>query len=263
MRRVLLLAAVATLGVAGVAYGATSNTYVLNAKVTPSKSGTKKSPTPIAFDFGFTAAGSPSGSRPAPVKGYKISLAGVQENTRLFKGCGTTTLSDKGPSGCPKGSQVGTGYLIVAIGATATPQTSTDCRAEATVFNGGNHNLTLYVYKGAQVAGQPAPCAIPNGHSAINIDLVSSANGVSEQFSVPSSLLHPAAGLDASTVKSVLNSNALITNTTVKVRGKKLTRKRGLLESIACPANHQRQVAATFTQEDGTVSTRTLLVHCS
>src|SRR5947209_3371212 len=158
MRRVMLLAIVGALGVAGVAYAAVNNTYVVNAKITPIKSGTKKSPRPISTTIGWTVGTSPAGQRPAVVKGYRVTVSGVQEHTTLFPGCSTSTLTSKSPSACPKRSKIGSGYLINQVGSSKSSSTTGNftCRAEVSLFNGGNHDLVLYVYKGSQVSAQPA-----------------------------------------------------------------------------------------------------------
>src|ERR1700739_4774172 len=81
MRRLLFVTVVAALGVAGVAYAATSNLYVVNATVSPVRSGTAKAPAPISRTLRFSVSSSQTGQRPAVVSGYKISIFGITENT--------------------------------------------------------------------------------------------------------------------------------------------------------------------------------------
>src|SRR5690242_8739011 len=112
MRRVLLLAVLGALGAAGVAYAATVNTYDINAKVTPAASGTNKTPKPVTVGVSFTVGTNPPGTRPFPVLRAQTSYAGLRENTQTFPGCSTSTLTNKSPSNCPRGSQIGSGFVI-------------------------------------------------------------------------------------------------------------------------------------------------------
>ena len=265
MRRVSLLAALLVLGAAGVALADTTNTYVLFGSVTPVKSGSGKHGVSVAIRFGYKAGTQPAGQRPAPVVGYKISFEGVRQNTGFFPACGTSEISAHGPDSCPKGSEIGGGHLIAEIGPSANTAANyqSKCRAEIRLFNGGNNNLTMYIYKGKPVVGQPGPCRVANGHAEINIDLLQSDNGVSEVFSIPKALRHPAKGITASVIYVEISTQ---NRRTIYTTGKGSHTKHfhvGLFVTYFCPPNHQRQIAATFTAEGSqTVRTRTVLVPC-
>lgn len=266
MRKILLLAALGVFALTGVAYAVVTNVYVVHASITPVKSGTLKQPKSIATKLSWTVSTAPPGSRPDVVRGYKFSFEGIRENTIFFPGCGTSKLSGPkaGPRSCPRGSQIGTGFLIVEIGPTGQNNSSYNarCRAELTMFNGGNHNLTLFVYKGKQKFRQPPPCPIPGNHDAINITLVHAKQGLSETFSVPLSLLHPAPGFDAAVIQAMVKIRKRTLVLKKARRGRKAHTVIGLFETVYCPPNHQRQVVAVFTGEDGIGRTRTTLVRC-
>jgi hypothetical protein len=264
MRKVMLLAALAALSVTGVAYGAVTvtNKYVLKGKITPVKSGTKKHPRPFGAKISYTVSTSPTGYRPNVVEKYALNVQGAKENTNVFPGCSTSRLLDpaQGPNTCPPGSKAGTGFFIAKIGPSNNQkQVSLTCRAELTLYNGSNHSLTFYVYKGKPISGQPQPCplASPQGY-AIHVTLKRKGRNLVAKYTVPAALLHPASGLDAAVTSSALN--VPVQKQTITKKGKKV--KVGLFETTFCPKNHQRQIAVTFTQGNGKSRTATRLVAC-
>jgi hypothetical protein len=256
MRKLLLLTALATLGVAGVAFAAVTNQYVLTANVTPTKSGTNKAPAPSGTALEWDVSTVPPGQRPAVVSGYKISIFGFKENTTSFPGCSTSRLLDpkQGPKTCPGGSNVGSGFAILSVGPSSNSSASysTSCRADYDIFNGGHHNLTLYFFK-RSVPGQPAACSLQRPE-AVNVNLVSGSSLVFS-FSLPNDLRHPTAALDAAVVKQTLS----IPKKTTRVNRKTF----GFFTTVSCPTNHQRQIAVSFTQEGGPGRVSTRLVRCT
>jgi hypothetical protein len=267
MRKTLLLTCVGALGLAGAAYAATTvtNDYVIAAKVTPKKSGTQAHPRTVARYLQWDVSTAPPGRRPANTRGYQIGTVGLQQNTTNFPGCGTSKLAATGPAGCPRGSMIGSGFAIIEVGPTGQNNSSYNglCRADEDLFNGGSNNETLYVFKGPQHGGEPAPCPIPNGHAEVNINLTRQATRMIETFSLPEALLHPAPGTDASIVHEAITIPPK-SRTVRRGHGTARSARRvGLFESVYCPANGQRQVAITFTREDGIAQTRTTLVPCT
>jgi hypothetical protein len=262
MRKVMLLAALAALTVTGVAYAATtvSNKYVIKGKVTPVKSGTKKHPRPVGAQISYTVTTSPTGYRPNPVEKFKVVVQGAQEHTNVFPACSTSRLLDptQGPNTCPTGSKVGTGFFISKIGPSSNQhKVLLTCRAELSAYNGGNHSLVFYIYKGTQVSGQPQPCPLPTSY-AIHVALKRKGRNLVATYSAPAALLHPASGQDAAVSSSSLS---------LPVQKKKITKhgkkvKVGLFETTLCPLNGQRQIALTFTQENGKSRTATRVVAC-
>jgi hypothetical protein len=152
---------------------------------------------------------------------------------------------------CPKGSLVSTGYFNVAIGPSSSTSVTTTCRADLSIYNGGNHDLSYYVYKGPEKNA----CPITNGKDAFSAGLKNTTKGLVQTFTVPTELRHPATGFDAATTFATVTTPRHVR----KVNGHKV----GLFEAIACPANHERQVKFKFTREDGTFRIATRLVPCT
>ncbi|HEY2162021.1 MAG TPA: hypothetical protein VGH24_12000 [Solirubrobacteraceae bacterium] len=250
MRRILLLGFVGALVFAGVAYAAVTNIYVVNSKVAPTKSGTKKNPKPVSVQIEYSVGTSPSGQRPAVVAGYKTLIAGLQENTTFFPGCSTSTLQSKGPSKCPKGSQIGSAAINALAGPSSNSSTSYSfpCKFSVPIFNGGQHNLILYLAK-----SNAGPCA--TSHAGTIVVNLKNGSSLAFTYSIPTSFRHPSAGTDLAITKNVIN----FSNKTVKHNGKQV----GLLATISCAPNKQRQVKDTFTTEGGVSKNVTDLVKCT
>lgn len=255
MRKILLLAMLAAFGIAGAAYAASTvtNQYTLTAKMTPVKSGTPQHPVSIGTNLQYLTGTKPAGARPNLVQTLQFALQGIRAHTNDFPACGTSrlTTAGEGPTTCPNGSLVGTGYFLAEIGATGKQSPgSAPCRAELSVYNGGNNTLSFYLYERPGVAGE-CPMTPPMAFVAT---LRQTNSQLFEKVTIPEAVRHPVPGVDVSAVKTVVNLPAK----TKTVKKKKV----GLFESISCPANHQRQVAATFTLENGTAQKVTRLVAC-
>ena len=265
MRKVVLLTALGGLVLASVAIAAVvSNVYVINAAISPTASGTPVHPKPSKVRVTWDVSTAPAGERPANVRSYSISLEGFRESTTFFPGCGTSMLQSQGPNGCPGHSYIGGGYFIIEAGPPGnnTSIYNGECRVELSIYNGGNHNLSLFVYAGSARPGQPAPCPLPRHNTAINVTLAHTGQGISENFSIPYDLLH-IFGTESAVVHGVLGIPKR--SKVIKHRAGRTTtfHRIGLLETVACPPNHQRQVAITFNREDGFSDTRTTLVPCT
>lgn len=261
MRKAVLLGVIAALGVASAAYGAVTvtNNYTWNVKLFPKRSGTKANPKPVGGVFKFTVTTTPAGYRPNIVKTISIRFQGVNENTNRFPACGTARLTDpsEGPATCPTKSKLATGYFLADItpqGDQAPPFLLT-CRVELSIYNGGDHTLSYYVYKGTPPSGQQE-CPLSQSQAFVAA-LTQTPKGLVNTFTLPEALRHPTlAGstFDAAVIQGVAN---------VSVVTKRKHRKTiGLFTTTSCPANHERQVAVTFTQENGGSKTVTRLVHC-
>ena len=265
MRRALVLTSLILFGGAGAAWAVVpvDNVYVVQAHIAPTKFGTRHHPTPISSSLGWQVSTTPSGNRPANVRSYAIYYEGIDENTTLFVGCGTSTLSTPNATvkSCPKGSEIGSGFLIFMIGASGFDNAAYNgtCTSSLALFNGGYHDLTLFVYPGQPLPGQPAECTLPGGHVAIQVNISHSRRGITETFSMPEELLHPGAGFDTAVIQASLR----MTRKERLVGGRSARHQVGLFESFFCPPNRQRQVAMVFTREDGVTQIRTTLGHCS
>lgn len=252
MRKVLLLTTLVVFGVAGVAYGAVSNVYVVRGKISPLKSGTKAHPVPISTTISYTVTTVPKGQRPNIVKTLQITVQGVQAHTNDFKACSTSRLNDptEGPSTCPKGSLIGSGYFIAEIGPSSSQKTvSLTCRADVKLYNGGAGTLSYYAYARAGVKGE-----CPLTPMAFAATVKNTAQGLQQTINIPAPIRHPGATTDAAAIKAVVS----VPLSTTKVKGKTV----GLTESIACPVNHQRQIKVRFTLENGKAQLVTRDVPC-
>lgn len=276
MRKALVLGLLAALGVATAAYGATTvtNVYTMNARVTPARSGTTAHPVAIRSHFDWAVSTIPKGDRPNIVKTIDVRVQGVRENTNDFPACGTARLNDpsQGPATCPPGSKIGTGFFVAAASSPGNQsKILLTCRAELTIFNGGNHTLSYYVYKGAPVSGQPAPCPLPRSEAFI-ATLTSTRSGLVQSATLPRGVRHTTIGgttFDVAAIRGSVDIPAKQTTVPVKrstknKKNKKATKiKVGLFESVLCPLNHQRQLRVKFTQENGRGRTLTRLVTCT
>ena len=102
----------------------------------------RSKPVPVSRSSSTTTVGEQSNNRPVAVKKYSIRFAGLNRvNTNAFAVLRRRTLENKGPSGCPDESIVGTGFIENATGATNNPaDRSIECNAALRVFNSGNNN---------------------------------------------------------------------------------------------------------------------------
>jgi hypothetical protein len=159
---------------------------------------------------------------------------------------------------------IGSGFLIFELGATGFSNAgySPTCTSSLALFNGGHHDLTLFVYEGRPGPSQPTECAIPGGHAAIDVKIRRSGRGIREIFSMPPKLLHPARGLDTAVIQGVIRVPAKRRLLRRRIGGRIIQRPVGLFESFFCPRSHQRRVAITFTREDGGVQTSATFVRC-
>jgi len=135
LRKKLLGALVAGIGLlvlAQVAFGAV--TVAFNASVSPAKAG---KPTGLNTHIAASDSAAP---QPPIMNRIVIKLnAGGQYNGSKFPKCTTSILQSKGPSGCPKGSKIGSGSGV----GYAKPVVTDPVNAKLTIFNGGNTILVF------------------------------------------------------------------------------------------------------------------------
>jgi len=256
MRKVTALAAavIAALVVAAVAQAAQVNTYTVTGKTSPAKPGSKKKPVPISLDFDYTV-GEESGQRPSPVKRYTIGFYGVKSNGGLFPKCTAASINAaQSIANCPKGSIVGSGFIINASGSTSDPNDkSIECNLNLTVVNGGQGRAAIFLQGGPSTIVQGKPCVIGISQ-AIDARYVSfDGGGTALQFDVPANLLHPIGGLD----NAVVQVQSTIKKLTVKKGGK----TRGYYESVGCKGK-QRPISVDFLSEAGQSVTATTNARC-
>jgi hypothetical protein len=269
MRRVLLIATLVALGLAGTAYAAiqVSNVYVVTGKVTPKKSGTKAHPVPIASTIAYTVTTRPKGERPNVISQLVFTVQGVQAHTNSFPTCSTSRLNNtsQGPSTCPKASLVGTGFFLAEVGAAGKqsgPQIIPSCRVELSIYNGGGNSLSYYIYT-TKAAGE-CPAVAPFAFVA---HVAEKGTTLVQTIKVPPSVRHPGNNtkIDAATIKAFASLPLkTITTKSKKVKGKTVKGKKvGFFESILCPPNGRRHVSVKFTLENGKSQTATANVACS
>ncbi len=262
MRRALVLAVVGTLALAGAAYAATTVTpkYILHAKVTPTKSGTPAHAVPVGSQLGFDVKTAPAGQRPPIVQGYRFYYQGIRANLKYFPVCSTSTLNSTGPSGCSKGSRIGTGSFTADLGPTTSTAISGSCLADMFIYNGGGNTLIFYVFKGTE----PTACPLTSPVTVVvRLSKAHHGRDLVENFSVPASLRHPLPGVDAAVIKATTTVNKVVIVKTTKFHGTKVSRRIGLFEAIYCPPNHKRNVQATFTPEGQATGGRLATTHAA
>ena len=247
----IAVAAMLLLGLAAVAYAQTQvNTYTVTGSVSPSRAGTSSKPVPIGLSFGYKV-GEASGLRPTPVRRYSIRFDGLKTNGALFPRCSVGTLEERGPEGCPAGSQVGSGFIRNATGASANPaDKSIVCNAAVTVWNSGKDRGALYI-KGSPSSTDPRTrCAIELA-SPIATRFVKRGRATALEFDVPQSLLHPLSTLD-NAVEEVTSSIRRVTR-----------RGRGYFESAGGCRNGRRAISVVFTPERGEPKSASTTARCT
>ncbi len=244
---ILALAAVA------IAQTAVQNTYTVTGSTSPAKAGSKTNPVPIGINFDFSVD-EVEGRRPNVIKKYSIRFSGTQVNTNLFKKCSQATIENQGPSGCPAGSIVGTGFIENETGTRDDPNNrSIKCNAGLSVINKGNQKAVIYV-QGSQNSTDPRTRCDINIASPIPASFIRRGSATALEFVVPDNLTHPLPTL-SNAVKRVDSS---IKRLTKRVKGK----TRGFFEAVGGCRNRKRAITVVFTPESGTQQTAQALATC-
>jgi hypothetical protein len=269
MRRAVILGLIGAFAIAGAAYGATTvtNVYTVHGRVIPVKSGVKTHPKPAGGHISFTVSTNPSGDRPNIIKTIVLRVQGLIENTKRLPACRIARLTNpaEGPASCPKHSLAGKGHLIADISKQGDQTPSghvTTCRVELYIYNGGNHDLSYYVFaKAVQPPKNECPSSGPAAFKPVAFvaTLTATSKGLVESATFPQALLHP-------TIAGTTYDAALIKSSVTIIQQSKrvatIPHFIGLFATNFCPANGKRQVALTFRQENGSSKTVTKLVKC-
>jgi hypothetical protein len=233
--RVLVLTALAVLGLAAFAVAQTT-LYTVGGTVSVT-GGSKAKPKPGGLTFEFDVS-DPSGNQTPPVQTYSIMYEGGRLNTTLIPGCRDTkinALATPSTDVCPKGSKIGSGKLDALIGSAGQPtSTASACKASLQLFNGGKGHATLFV------SSELATCPVAL-RQAIDMQYVTSGNLAGLKFTVPEMLRHQV-GLDITVTHAEAKLDKI-----VKTKGKK---KVGYIESTGCK-DATRDLVVTFTDETG------------
>jgi hypothetical protein len=242
----IALAIAALFGLSTVAQAATVST--LDLKLSPSKAGTKKKPKGVKLNFHLTL-GTDDGTSPPTTKETIVSFGkGIKFNSNLFPACTLEVLNGKGPSGCPKGSKVGTGSATALVGGSpGEPKPTTTEALKITAFNGPQGKSLLLYLDGDSPA---------NIKQAITGTLKKSSSPFAYELDVtiPANLQQPLPGLYAPLVKFTVNTGA----TLKKKKGKK-TIKINYIETTSCPSGAAGKawpfkVDLSFANDPGIVS---------
>jgi hypothetical protein len=240
MRKIAFLAVtVFVLSIAAVAYAAQVNTYTLKANTSPKAKGTTKKPKPIGISFGFSVSEA-SNQRPGVVEKYTIKFGGTRVNTRVAPKCSSSVLNQRGPSGCPSKSVVGSGFIENETGASNNEaDKSIQCNAQLSVVNLGRGNGSIYVEGDPNQSDPRRKCAIELA-AGIPAKFRNTRTGSELSFVVPESLKHPGSPGISNAVKKV----------TSKI--KKITKSgKGFYEARGGCKNNKRTVTVTFRTESG------------
>jgi hypothetical protein len=233
--RVLVVTALAVLGVAALAVAQTTQ-YAVGGTVSV-HGGTKAKPKPGGLTFKFDVS-DPSGNQTPPVQTYSIMYEGGRLNTTLIPGCSEAKIN--APSTpttdiCPKGSKIGAGKLDALIGSAGQPtSTASPCKASLELFNAGKGHATLFV------SSELATCPVAL-RQAIDMQYVTKGEFAGLKFTVPEMLRHQV-GLDITVTHAEAKLDKI-----VKTKGKK---KVGYIESTGCK-DANRDLVVTFTDETG------------
>jgi hypothetical protein len=256
MRKLAVFAVtVLVLALAAVAYAQQVNTYTVTGSTSPTNAGSSSKPVNISVRFGYRV-GEQSGNRPSPVRKYSIRFAGLKVNTQAFPRCSASTLENRGPSGCPAGSRVGTGFITNATGARSNPaDRSIACNAALSVYNAGSNKAVIYVAGSPNSSNPRTRCAIELA-APIPARFIRASGGsaTSLEFTVPPSLLHPLPTLD----NAVTSVTSTISSTTRRYRGKRVS----YFQSVGGCVGGRRNITVTFTPESGTSARAQRLAPC-
>jgi hypothetical protein len=273
MRKLLIpvLAALAAIAVAGIAYAA--NVYTVDGDTKPHGKGSAAKPLPVSLDFDYTVADSDPANRGIPVKQYRIGAEGLVTYPEAFPSCsgGSSGANAQDPAKAAKAckkARVGGGIIKALVGARNNPTSSANCVLDLNLYNlkpgnygdagkiGKNGGLAIRIdgdpppppsiddqYKGQCLAAQHA--SILAQYKTVKIKGVTSDE---LQFVVPPELLHPAQGLDV-TVRQVASSiKKLVSKKPITIKGKK--RKVGFYSAVGCKGG-KRSIQVTFVSETG------------
>jgi hypothetical protein len=264
-----VLAALAAIAVAGIAYAA--NVYTVDGDTKPHGKGSAGKPLPVSLDFDYTVADSDPANRGIPVKQYRIGAEGLVTYPEVFPSCsgGASGANAQDPATAAKAckkARVGGGIIKALVGARNNPTSSANCVLNLNLYNlkpgsygdagkiGKNGGLAIRIdgdpppppsiddqYKGQCLAAQHA--SILAQYKTVKIKGVTSDE---LRFTVPPELLHPAQGLDV-TVRQVASAIKKIT-AKKKINGVKRTV--GFYSAVGCKGG-KRSIQVTFVSETG------------
>jgi len=218
----LAMAVAAVFGFSTVAQATTLKPN-LTIKLTPGGAGTASKPKGQTLNYHVTI-GTDDGTSPPTTATTTVSFGkGIRFNAGKFPTCTLSTLNSKGPSGCSKGSKVGTGSATALVGGSpGEPAPSTSETLKVTAFNGpGGKSYLLYL-------DGDSPATIKQAIEG-KLGTATGDYGYKLDVTIPANLQQPVPGLFAPLVDFKVNTGGTYT----KKKGTKKT-KYNYIETTAC-----------------------------
>ena len=240
------LAIVALFGLSSIAQASTI-VPKLDLTLSPSKAGTKKKPKGVKLNFHLTL-GTDDGTSPPTTKETIVSFGkGIKFNASKFPSCTLSTLNSKGPSGCPKGSKVGTGSATALVGGSpGEPAPSTTETLKVTAFNGPKGKSYLLYLDG------DSPAVIKQAIEG-KLGTATGDYGYKLDVTIPANLQQPVPGVFAPLVDFKVSTGGTYT----KKKGKKKT-KYNYIETTACTGGKWPfNAELTFANDTSTINAPT------
>jgi hypothetical protein len=212
---------------AGSAVGQQSSVdQTLEGSISPKRVGTPNQPRPATLTVTTTGDTIPPGGQPPTLTRAVILFPrGATANGRLFTSCQPATLQQRGPSGCPRSSRLGSGRAEGKVGDLVVP-------AEVDVFNGPRGRSVLFWIEARQPVSIRAAVVAPLRR------LRGGRYGYRLTFPVPDNIQQPVPGLETGVTLFRVKVGA-----TRMVRG----RRRGYIETHACPRSGRAPLRGTFS----------------
>jgi hypothetical protein len=244
-KKVLALAMVAALVLAGVAFAST-NIYTLDkASTTPAGKGSSKKPKGKKVVFSFST-NTDDGTRAKVIRFYDIGFQGLKYYGNKMPKCSYTQANQKGiadvQKDCKKAA-AGGGTINNFFGNSSDPNAKTQCKLKLRIYNIGN-GLALRLDRDKQTDCLIDPsAAIKAKFHTVKIGGIKS---VALKFEVGDNFRHPIPNFDNS-VNNVTSS----VKKSGKVKIGKRKRTVGLLSSVKCGKKGKRTISVKFTDESG------------
>jgi hypothetical protein len=236
---VIVVVACAALVGASVVYAQVTKTQTMTVKIKPAKAGSKKKPRGITLDI-TTLLNTSDGSKASPATRTVVSFAkGIKFNSTKFPTCDQTALEQNGPSGCPKGSQVGKGSATVD----ARPVIATPIQGQTLGFNAKGKTILLYTVT-----------TVPISTSTTLVGKLKSASG---KFGAKLDVTIPPLPTLPGQPNATIQRFQLTTKATIKKGGKRYS-------YVEAPTTCKKSwpFAGKFSFEDGTTLSATATVKC-
>jgi hypothetical protein len=198
----------------------------LEGSISPKRVGTPNQPRPATLTVTTTGDTIPPGGQPPTLTRAVILFPrGASANGRLFTSCQPAALQQRGPGGCPRSSRLGSGSAEGKVGDLVVP-------AEVDVFNGPRGRSVLFWIEATQPVSIRAAVVAPLRR------LRGGRYGYRLTFPVPDNIQQPLPGLETGVTLFRVKVGA-----TRMVRG----RRRGYIETSACPRSGRAPLRGTFS----------------